>query len=130
MSGDGERGLSRPGGSGMEESCEGAKPLLSQCLQMVWHLDVSKAAVVAAVSFVSSGVDVLKGFLDHSELRRGSQLRPEGVPQRRFSEDSEPGAKQANEQLASQIKAEIKYFYFLINKPLKSGVNLPDIFRL
>lgn len=61
----------------MKGSCEGAKLLLSQCLQMVRHLDVYKAAVVAAVSFVSSGVEVLKGCLDHSELWRGSQLRPE-----------------------------------------------------
>lgn len=114
----------------MEESCEGAKPLLSQCLQMVWHLDVSKAAVVSAVSFVSSGVEVLKGCLDHSELRRGSQLKPEGATQRRFSEDSEPGEKQANGQLASQLKAEIKYLYFLINKPLKPEVNVSDVFRL
>lgn len=94
----------------MEESCEGAKPLLSQCLQMVWHLDVSKAAVVAAVSFVSSGVEALKGCLDYSEPRRSSQLRPEGATQRRFSEDSELGEKQANGQLVSQFKAEIKFF--------------------
>lgn len=94
----------------MEESCEGAKPLLSQCLQMVWHLDVSKAAVVAALSFVSSGVEVLKGCLDHSELRRGSQLRPEGATQKGFSEDSEPGEKQANGQLASQLKLRLSIF--------------------
>lgn len=114
----------------MEESCEGAKPLLSQCLQMVWHLDVSKAAVVAAVSFASSGVEALKGCLDHSELRRGSQLRPEGATQRSFSEDSEPGEKRANGQLASPFKAESKYFYFLINKLVKPEVNISDVFRL
>lgn len=89
-----------------------------------------QGCVVAAVSFASSGVEALRGCLDHSELRRGSQLRPEGATQRRFSEDSEPGEKQANGQLASQRNAEIKYFYFLINKLVKPEVNISDVFRL
>lgn len=40
-SGVGQRRSGRPGGSGMKGSCEGAKPLLSQCLENVWLLELS-----------------------------------------------------------------------------------------
>lgn len=53
----------------MKGSCRGAKPLLSQCLQMVWHLHLYKVAVLAAFSFVNSAVEVLKGCLDRSAVR-------------------------------------------------------------
>lgn len=86
----------------MKGSCRGAKPLLSQCLQMVWHLHLYKVAVLAAVSF-NSGVEVLKGCLDRRELQCGSPLTP----------------------IALQLD-EIKYFYFSLNEPIKPEENVID----
>lgn len=60
VSGVDQHKLSRAGGSGMKGSCGGAKPLLSQCLEKVWHLDL---VVLVAVSFANSGVEAKNGCL-------------------------------------------------------------------
>lgn len=59
--------------------------------------------MLAAVSFVSSGVEVLQGCLDRRELQCGSPLRP----------------------IALQLD-EIKYFYFSLNEPIKPEENMID----
>lgn len=63
VSGVDQRKLSRAGGSGMKGSCGGAKPLLSQCLEKVWHLDLYTVVVLVAVSFANSGVEAKNGCL-------------------------------------------------------------------
>lgn len=62
-SGVGQRRLSRPGGSGVKGSCGGAKPLLSHCLEEVWHLELYNVVVLVAVSFANNGVEAKKGCL-------------------------------------------------------------------
>lgn len=60
VSGVGQCRWSRPGGSGMKGSCGGAKPLLSQCLERVWNLEVYQVVALVAVSFANSGVEAKK----------------------------------------------------------------------
>lgn len=58
-----QRRLSSPGGSGMEGSCGGAQPLLSQCLENLRPLELCKVVLLVAGSFANSGAEATKGYL-------------------------------------------------------------------
>lgn len=59
----------------MRGSRGAAKPLLSQCLEKVWHLELYKLVGLVAVSFANSGVKAIKGCFNAVAERSESSFK-------------------------------------------------------